>query len=86
MTAVWYRDEILQSVAVSLVQECLLILQQDNGRPHVARVCRDFLANNIIVPLDWLPYSPGLSLIEHLWDDLDRRVIQNSPTTLAQLM
>ena len=50
MTAVMYRDEILRPVAVPLVQQRHLILQQDNARPHVARVCHDFLANNNIVP------------------------------------
>ena len=39
MTAVRYRDEILRPVAVPLVQQRNLILQQDNARPHVARVC-----------------------------------------------
>ena len=48
MTAVRYRDEILRPVAVPLVQQSNLILQQDNARPHVARVCQDFLANNNI--------------------------------------
>ena len=38
-----------------------LTFQQDNARPHVARVCRDFLAKNNMIPLDWLPYSPDLS-------------------------
>jgi hypothetical protein len=38
-----------------------LIFQQDNARPHVARVCQDFLANHNINPLDWHPYSPDLS-------------------------
>ena len=51
MTAVRYRDEILRPVAVPLVQQRNLILQQDNARPHVARVCQDFLANNNIAPL-----------------------------------
>ena len=43
--SVRYRDEILRPVAVPLVQQRNLILQQDNARPHVARVCQDFLAN-----------------------------------------
>ena len=74
MTAVRYRDEILHPVAVPLVQQRNLILQQDNARPHVARVCQDFLANNNIAPLAWPPYSPDLTPIEHMWDELDRRV------------
>ena len=87
MTAVRYRDEILRPVAVPLVQQRYLILQQDNARPHVARVCQDFLANNNIAPLAWPPYSPDLTLIEHMWDELDRRVrkCRNPPATLAQL-
>ena len=74
MTAVRYRDEILRPVAVPLVQQRNLILQQDNARPHAARVCQDFLANNNIAPLAWQPYSPDLTPIEHKWDELDRRV------------
>ena len=87
MTAVKYRDEILRPVAVPLVQQRNLILQQDNARPHVARVCQDFLANNNIAPLAWPPYSPDLTPIEHMWDELDRRVRKrrNPPATLAQL-
>ena len=87
MTAVRYRDEILRPVAVPLVQQRNLILQQDNARPHVARVCQDFLANNNIAPLAWPPYSPDLTTIELMWDELDRRVRKcwNPPATLAQL-
>ena len=75
LTAVRYRDEILRPVAVPT-------FQHDNARPHVARVCQDFLANNNIVPLDLPPYSSHLSPIEHLWAELDRRVRRrrNTPT------
>ena len=74
-------------LAVPLVQQRNLILQQDNAWPHVARVCQDFLANNNIAPLAWPPYSPDLTPIEHMWDELDRRVRKrrNPPATLAQL-
>ena len=69
------------------MQQRNLILQQDNARPHVARVCQDFLTNNNIAPLAWPPYSPDLTPIEHMWDKLDRRVRKrrNPPATLAQL-
>ena len=92
MTAVRYRDEVLRPVAVPLVQQRNLILQQDNARPHVARVCQDFLTNNNTAPLAWSPYSPDLTPIEHMWDELDRRVRKcrnppppPPPATLAQL-
>ena len=79
LTAVRYRDDIFRPVAVTLVQ------QHDNARSHVARVCQDFLANNNIVPLDRPPYSSDLSPVEHLWDELDRRVRRRrkTPPTLS---
>ena len=87
LTAVRYRNEILRPVAVPLVQQYQMTFQHDNARPHVARVCQDFLANKNIVPLDQPPYSPDLSPIEHLWDELDWRVRRrrNTPSTLGQL-
>ena len=55
-----YRDEIL--------------FQHDNARPHVARICRDFLANENIRVIPWPALSSDMAPIEHLWDCLDRRV------------
>ena len=46
----------------------------------------EFVSNNN-APLAWPPYSSNLTPIEHMWDELDRRVRKhrNPPATLAQL-
>ncbi|GFT44833.1 transposable element Tcb1 transposase [Trichonephila clavipes] len=42
------------------------IFQQDNARPHAARVAQDFLRHFQILPLP--SRSPYLSSVEHVWD------------------
>ncbi|GFW93474.1 uncharacterized protein TNCV_46771 [Trichonephila clavipes] len=57
------------------------IFQQDNARPHTARVLQDGL--HTVTTLLWPPRSPDLSPIEHIWDQLVRRV--ENPTSLNEL-
>ncbi|CAH1999182.1 unnamed protein product [Acanthoscelides obtectus] len=54
--------------------------QQDNARPHVARVTIDFFQHNDVTLLLWPPRSPDLSLIEHVLLNLQR-----PPQTLEAL-
>ena len=56
-----------------LVNAHNLMFQHDNARPHVARVCRDFLNQNNVEVLDWPPYSPDINPIEHLWEGQEAR-------------
>ncbi|GFY11329.1 transposable element Tc1 transposase [Trichonephila clavipes] len=48
------------------------ILQQDNARPHTARVAQDVLRHFQTLP--WLARSPDLSSVEHVWDQLKRQM------------
>ena len=61
LTAVRYRDQVLMPHVLPLVNAHNLTFQHDNARPHVARVCRDFLNQNNVQVLDWPPYSPDLN-------------------------
>ncbi|GFU64369.1 DDE_3 domain-containing protein [Trichonephila clavipes] len=49
-----------------------LIFQQDNARPHTARVAQDFLRH--IQTLPWPARSPEFSSVEHVWDQLKRQM------------
>uniref|UniRef100_A0A3P9JG58 Transposase Tc1-like domain-containing protein n=1 Tax=Oryzias latipes TaxID=8090 RepID=A0A3P9JG58_ORYLA len=74
-----YRDEILGPIVVPYIQQHHLMLQHDNARPHVARICTQFLEAENIPVLAWLAYSLDMSPIEHVWDALDRRIRQRVP-------
>ncbi|CAH2004434.1 unnamed protein product [Acanthoscelides obtectus] len=51
------------------------VFQQDNARPHVARVTIDFFQHNDVTLLPWPPRSPDLSPIEHVWHMMGRRLL-----------
>ena len=55
LTAIRYRDQVLMPHVLLLVNAHNLMFQHDNTRPHVARVCRDFLNQNNVQVLRLAP-------------------------------
>ncbi len=74
-----YCDEILRPIVVPFIHDHHLMLQHDIARPHVARICTQFLEAENIPVLAWPAYSPDMSPIEHVLDALDRRIRQRVP-------
>ncbi|UYV66921.1 Transposase [Cordylochernes scorpioides] len=73
MTAQRYVDDVLRPVTLPYLQGVPNALyQQDNARPHTARISQQALLDVQMLP--WPPYSPDLSPIEHVWDIIGRRL------------
>ena len=83
LTGQRYINEVLQPVVLPFVQQHHVVLQDDNARPHRARIVQQFLQQNNVDHLDWPARSPDLSPIEHVWDILGQRVRQSSTTKNA---
>ena len=87
LTDICYRDEILQSDILPVIGVQREMFQQDNVRPHNARVNMDFLVNHNINVLPRPSKSLDLDSIEHYWDELCLRLRQRQlqPQTLNEL-
>ncbi|UYV69400.1 Transposase [Cordylochernes scorpioides] len=73
MTAQRYVDDVLRPVTLPYLQGVPNALyQQDNARPHTARISQQALQDVQMLP--WPPYSLDLSPIEHVWDIIGRRL------------
>ncbi|GFW21745.1 transposable element Tcb2 transposase [Trichonephila clavipes] len=66
MIAPRYVHDILVSSLMQRLPGALF--QQDNARPHTARVSQDCLRT--VTPLPWPARSPDLTPIEPIWDHL----------------
>ncbi|KAL0175489.1 hypothetical protein M9458_027819, partial [Cirrhinus mrigala] len=55
-----YRDKILRPIVVPFIHDHHLMLQHNNARPHVARICTQFLEAENIPVLAWPAYSPDM--------------------------
>ena len=65
------------------------IFQQDNDPKHTSKFCKNYLANlqkqKKLQVMVWPPQSPDLNPIELLWEELDRAVRKECPTSQTDL-
>lgn len=89
LTAIRYRDEIIVPHVQPFAENFGngFIFMQDNAKPHTANIVTAVFREANIQCLEWPARSPDLNPIEHLWDQLGKKIKHalRPPVTLDEL-
>ncbi|CAF1115806.1 unnamed protein product [Rotaria magnacalcarata] len=62
-----------------------MVFQHDNNPKHTSRIVKNWLDKHRVKRLIWPPFSPDMNPIEHLWDELERRMKEHQPKNQKEL-
>ena len=88
MTGDMYKDILKENLIQSAKKLNLgknMVFQHDNDPKHTGHVVKNWLNKEGIECLTWPPFSPDLNPIEHLWDELERRMKKHHPKNENEL-
>lgn len=88
MTGLMYRG-ILENNLFASVNKMKIdknwLFQQDNDPKHRSAIVTSWLNGNQVGRLQWPSSSPDMNPIEHLWDEVERRLKKQQPKTITEL-
>ena len=61
------------------------VMQHDNDPKHRAHIVTNWLNRENVERLKWPPFSPDLNPIEHIWDEVERRMKKERPKNETEL-
>jgi hypothetical protein len=76
------EDAFLGSLQDLGLHQSNILFQQNNDPKHIFQVAKAWFQNYCIEILKWLAQSADISIIEHVWDHLDK-IVRARPVKLS---
>lgn len=88
MTGELYRDILQKNLFQSAKKLSLgkdFVFQHDNDPKHKSAIVTNWLNRERVDRIEWPSFSPDMNPIEHLWDEMERRMKKEQPKNEREL-